>query len=196
MPPITQVWQPYFDNAPPSWWVCLMRAIRAHSAAEFAAARSHYQESIAFGPSMLALRGLAMISATEGDPAPRPRGIGPQWRSIRHCRPLLVEAVDALLAADRSATALELIDAAPPEVAAHGRVVLQRIRALLAVGDRAAAARLLQQASTSPTYGRASRLKRSGVWLARASPCPPAMTIGCTQRRRIPSGSPPHQPKR
>ena len=68
----------------------------------------------------------------------------------RHCRPLLVEAVDALLVADRSATALELIDAAPPEVAGHGRVVLQQIRALLANGDRTAAARLLQQGIDVP----------------------------------------------
>ena len=125
IPPITQVWQPYFENAPPSWWVSLMRAIRAHAAAEFAAARSHYQESLALGPSMLALRGLAMISAAEGDHGAAAEGYRAAVALDPHCRPLLVEAIDALLAADRSATALELIDAAPPEVAGHGRVVLQ-----------------------------------------------------------------------
>ncbi len=99
---------------------------------------------------MLALRGLAMISAAEGDHGAAAEGYRAAVALDPHCRPLLVEAVDALLAADRSATALELIDAAPPEVAGHGRVVLQRIRTLLAVGDRAAAARLLQQGIDVP----------------------------------------------
>ena len=67
IPPITWVWQPYFENAPPSWWTSLMLAIRAHAAAEFASARRGYQESVALKPSMLALRGLAVISAAEGD---------------------------------------------------------------------------------------------------------------------------------
>ena len=144
IPPVTEVWQPSFENAPRSWWTLLMLAIRAHAAAEFAAARRRYQESLALKPSMPALRGLAMISAAQGD-----RGAAADLYLAAvaidpHCRLLLVEAVDALLLADRAATALELIDAAPASVAGHGRVVLQHVRTLLAAGDRAAAAQLLR----------------------------------------------------
>src|SRR3712207_9201382 len=98
-----------------------MLAIRAHAAAEFAAARRHYSDSLALQPSMLALRGLAVISATEGDPGTAAAlylaavGLDP------HCRLLLVEAVDALLLAGRPAAALELIATAPGQVAGHGR---------------------------------------------------------------------------
>ena len=52
------------------------------------------------------------------------------------------------------------------------------------------------RASTSPTCGRASRLKPYGDRPARGWPCHPAMTFACTRRTRIPSGSPPHQRKR
>lgn len=150
IPPVSAVWQPCFENAPRSWWAALMLAIRAHARAELAVARSHYRESFALQPSMLALRGLAMVSSTEGHHGAAADGYQAAVALDPHCRPLLVEAVDALLRADRSATALELIAAAPPHVVGHGRVVLQRIRALLAGGDRAAAARLLQQGIDVP----------------------------------------------
>jgi hypothetical protein len=143
IPPVTAVWQRCFETASRSWWALLMVAIRAHAAADFATARSGYQESIALKPSVLALRGLAMICAAEGDRVTAADCYVAAVKLDRHCRPLLVEAVDALLVAARSVTALELIGGAPAGVAGHGRVVLQRVRALLAAGDRAAAARLL-----------------------------------------------------
>ena len=99
---------------------------------------------------MLALRGLALISSAEGDDAAAAEGYLAAVALDPHCRSLLVEAIDALLVADLAATALELMAAAPPEIAGHGRVVLQQIRALLAIGDRTAAARLLQQGIDVP----------------------------------------------
>jgi tetratricopeptide (TPR) repeat protein len=150
IPPVSPVWQPYFENRPRSWWASLMRAIRAHAGGELAAARSHYQESLALQPSMIARRGLALIAAAEGDDAAAAEGYLAAVALDPHCRALLVEAIDALLVAGRAATALELIAAAPPKIAGHGRVVLQQIRALLAVGDRTAAARLLQQGIDVP----------------------------------------------
>ena len=75
---------------------------------------------------------------------------------------MLVEAVDALLLAGRSATALELIGTAPARVAGHGRVVLQRVRALLAAGDRATAARLLWDGVDVPDLREGESLEN--VW--------------------------------
>jgi hypothetical protein len=162
IPPVTGVWQPYFENASRSWWACLMLAIRAHAAAEFALARRRYRESLTLKPSMLALRGLAVISSAEGD-----RGTAADLYLAAvaldpHCRLLLVEAVDALLLANRPATALELIGAAPAHVAGHGRVVLQHVRTLLAAGDRAAAARLLRDGVDVPDLREGESLE--DVW--------------------------------
>jgi len=99
---------------------------------------------------MLGWRGLALISSAEGADAAAAEAYLAAVALDPHCRGLLVEAIDALLVADRAATALELIAAAPSEVAGHGRVVLQQVRALLAVGDRTAAARLLRQGIDVP----------------------------------------------
>ena len=103
-----------------------------------------------------------MISAAEGD---RGAAADLYFAAVAldpRCRLLLVEAVDALLLADRSATALELIDAAPAPVAGHGRVVLQRVRALLAAGDNAAAARLLRDGIEVPDLREGESLE--DVW--------------------------------
>ena len=59
------------------------------------------------------------------------------------CLPLLVEATEQLLAAGRPGACLAMIDAAPRQVAGHGRLVLQRARALLADGQVGAARALL-----------------------------------------------------
>ena len=60
------------------------------------------------------------------------------------CLPLLVEATDQLLASGRPAACLAMIDAAPGQIAGHGRVVLQQARALLADGQADAARALLE----------------------------------------------------
>jgi len=58
--------------------------------------------------------------------------------------PLLVEATEQLLAAGRPTACLAMIDAAPEEIVGHGRVVLQRARALLADGQADVARALLE----------------------------------------------------
>jgi hypothetical protein len=189
IPPITEAWQPYFENASRSWWACLMLAIRAHAAAEFELARRRYHESLALKPSMLALRGLAVISSAEGD-----RGTAADLYLAAvaldpQCRLLLVEAVDALLLADRSATALELIGAAPAHVAKHGRVVLQHVRALLAAGDRAAAARLLLDGIDVPDLREGESLEN--VWRLA---CPGVDLPARYDFRMHPAGAGAHEP--
>ena len=111
---------------------------------------------------MLALRGLAMISAAEGDPGAAADLYLAAVANDPHCRLLLVEAVDALLLADRSATALELIGAAPARVAGHGRVVLKHVRTLLTAGERATAARLLRDGIDVPDLREGESLET--VW--------------------------------
>jgi hypothetical protein len=60
------------------------------------------------------------------------------------CLPLLVEATEQLLATGRPGACLAMIDAAPRPITGHGRLVLQRVRALLANGESNAARTLLE----------------------------------------------------
>jgi hypothetical protein len=60
------------------------------------------------------------------------------------CLPLLVEATDHLLTAGQPTACLRMLDAAPEQIAGHGRVILQRVRALLADGQTDAARALLE----------------------------------------------------
>lgn len=144
IPPVTDAWQPWFESAPGSWWASLMLAIRAHAAGDLDNARHRYQESLTLRPSALARRGLALISSADGDQDTAATGYRAAVALDPGCWPLLAEATDALLRAGRAVECLEMIADAPPEVAGHGRLVLLRVRALLAVGDQSAAARLLQ----------------------------------------------------
>jgi len=162
IPPVSPAWRPFFENAPRSWWSALMLAIRAHAAGELEQARSHYEASLALEPSMSALRGLAMLRSAQGDFEAAADCYLAAVALDPHCRLLLVEAVDALLLAGRPAAGRELIEAAPAEVARHGRVVLQLVRTLLASGDRTAAAQLLEDGIDVPDIREGESLEE--VW--------------------------------
>ena len=141
VPPISDRWEPVLDRAADGWWSRLMYAIRCHA--------------------WRACRGPARLPAvrpgqddTLGDPrsghARRYRGRSGERRAPvrpRRCSgadlPLLVEATEQLLAAGRPGACLAMIDAAPRQVAVHGRLVLQQARALLADGQADAARALL-----------------------------------------------------
>ena len=167
-----------------------MLAIRAHAEARARGRAQPLPGVVALKPSMLALRGLALISSAEGDDAAAAEAYLAAVALDPHCRALLVEAIDALLEADRAATALELIAAAPPEIAGHGRVVLQQIRALLAIGDRTAAARLLQHGIDVPDLREGESIE--AVWRL-ACPgveLPPRYDFRMHATEPIPSGKP------
>ncbi len=144
VPPITDRWGAVVDRAADGWWGQLMNAIRSHARGDIEEARLGYLRSDQLRSTPWAARGLALLAATGGDQVSAAELYARAVAQAPTCLPLLVEATDKLLAAGRLAACLAMIDAAPQQVAGHGRVVLQRVRALLADGHADAARTLLE----------------------------------------------------
>jgi hypothetical protein len=120
------------------WAVQLHLGRSAWAAGDAAAAREAWQRSIALAENPWALRDLAE-SGHEAAPdlLRRAHALRPDlWQ-------LTVETLEALLAADRPAEALAVLDALDDRQRALGRLKLLECRAALAAGDRGRAARLL-----------------------------------------------------
>ncbi len=150
VPPITDRWRPVLDRASNGWWGQLMIAIRSHARGDLEEAQLNYRRSDQLSPTPWAARGLALLSAGRTDHA---SAADLYARAVGHaplCLPLLVEATDRLLAAYRPAACLAMLAAAPDQIATHGRVVLQRVRALLADGQADAARALLDSGIEVP----------------------------------------------
>jgi hypothetical protein len=144
VPPITDRWGPVLARAANGWWGQLMIAIRSHAHGDLEGARLGYLRSDELEPTPWAARGLALMAATRDDHVTAADLYARAVAQAPTCLPLLVEATDQLLATSRPAACVAMIDAAPAAIAAHGRVVLQRVRALLADGRTAAAREILE----------------------------------------------------
>jgi hypothetical protein len=144
VPPITDHWRAVLDRAADGWWGQLMIAIRAHARGDLGGARIGYLRSEELRSTPWAARGLGLLAAGQGDHGSAADLYARAVAQAPTCLPLLVEATDQLLAADRPVACLAMINKAPEEIAAHGRVVLQRVRALLADGHIEAARTLLE----------------------------------------------------
>jgi uncharacterized protein DUF5107 len=112
----------------PGWLAAYHRATLAHQAGDDRVAASAYRESLACAESAWAHRGLALL---DGDVGRLRRA----YRLAPDCWQLAVEAGDALLAADRPADALSLVDSVPAGIRDHGRIRLLEVRAALASGE-------------------------------------------------------------
>jgi hypothetical protein len=121
-----------------------MLAIRSHARGDLEEARLGYLRSAKFRSTPWAARGLAQLAVERGDHAGAADLYARAVAQAPTSLPLLVEATDQLLTMGRSAACLAMIDAAPDRISAHGRLVLQRTRALLAVGRVDAARALLE----------------------------------------------------
>jgi Domain of unknown function (DUF5107) len=144
VPPITDRWAPVLDRAAGGWWGQLMLAIRAHARGDLESARLGYESSDRLALTPWAARGLALLAAGRGDHAGAAKLYASAVAQAPTCVPLLVEAANQLLAAGQPAACLAMIDAAPEQIAMHGRVVLQRAQALVAEGQPDAARVLLE----------------------------------------------------
>lgn len=134
IPPISERWAEPLARVADGWWGSLMLAIRAHAAGDLERAETGYRHSAAIRPTAWAARGRALLAAARGDAELATQLYRDAVRLDAGCVPLLVEAVEQLLANDRATESVELIDQAPEVVRQRGRVQLQRCRALLAVG--------------------------------------------------------------
>ena len=143
VPPITDRWGPVFNRAVSGWWGQLMIAIRAHAREDLEQARLGYLRSDQLRPSPWAARGLALLAGSQGDHSSAADLYARAVAQAPTCLPLLVEATDQLLASDRVAACLSMLETAPDQIAEHGRLVLQRARALLADGQADTARALL-----------------------------------------------------
>jgi hypothetical protein len=144
VPPITKRWDAVLDRAAGGWWGQLMLAIRAHAREDLEEARLGYLRSDQLKSTPWAARGLALLADTRGDHGSAADLHARAVAQAPTCLPLLIEATDQFLAAGRPAACLAMIDRAPEEISVHGRVVLQRARALLADGQADAARALLE----------------------------------------------------
>ena len=143
VPPMTDRWDTVLDRAAGGWWGRLMKAIRSHARGDLEEARLGYLRSDQLKSTPWAARGLALLAGTRGDHVGATDLYAHAVAQAPTCLPLLIEATDQLLAAGRPSTCLSMISAAPEEIAVHGRVILQRVRALLADGQGDAARTLL-----------------------------------------------------
>ena len=185
VPPLDR-WEPVLDRAADGWWSRLMYAIRCHARGELAEARLGYLRSYQVRPTPWATRGLAMLAGTAGDQASAAHLYARAVARAPDRLPLLVEATEQLLAAGRPGACLAMIDAAPRQVAAHGRLVLQRARALLADGQAdAALVRCSEPGSRSPTFGRERRWVTCGARRSATGRCPTTPTSGCVPTRPL-----------
>ena len=144
VPPITERWGAVLGRAATGWWGQLMIAIRSQARGDLEDARLGYLRSDELKSTPWAARGLALIAVTRGDQVSAAQLYARAVAEAPTCLPLLVEATDQLLAAGQPTACLVMINSAPEELAVHGRVALQRIRALLAVGQGTAARALLE----------------------------------------------------
>jgi hypothetical protein len=144
VPPTTDRWDTVLDRAADGWWGRLMIAIRSHARGDLEEARLGYLRSDQLTSTPWAARGLALLAGIRGDHISAAALYARAVAQAPTCLPLLVEATDQLLAAGRPAACLAMIKAAPEQIAVHGRLVLQRARALLADGQVDAARALLE----------------------------------------------------
>ena len=144
VPPTTDHWEAVLDRAAEGWWGQLMLAIRSHARGDLEEARLGYLRSAKIKSTPWAAHGLAQLAVERGDHAGAADLYARAVAQAPTSLPLLVEATDQLLTMGRSAACLAMIDAAPDRISAHGRLVLQRTRALLAVGRVDAARALLE----------------------------------------------------
>jgi hypothetical protein len=144
VPPITDRWGAVLDRAADGWWGQLMIAIRSHARGDLEEARLCYLRSDQLKSTPWAARGLAVLAHSKGDHVSAADLYARAVAQAPTCLPLLVEATDQLLAAGQPDACLAMIDRAPKQLAAHGRVLLQRVRALLADGQDTPARALLE----------------------------------------------------
>ncbi|MGH3737165.1 MAG: DUF5107 domain-containing protein [Micromonosporaceae bacterium] len=133
-------WRRRLEASAPSWISRLHLGVAAHAAGDTGAARVAYTESLAHARTPWALRNLALLETGEA----RADLLWQAHRLAPGLWQLAVEAGEALLAADRPADVLRLLDEAPPAVRDHGRCRLLAARAGLAAGDLDRAGELLE----------------------------------------------------
>lgn len=152
IPGISDRWRARYDDAryDEDPWGRYARAVNAHVRGESVRAEQEYAAAVELAEARReqapigAVRGLALVAVERGDDDAAREAYARALAQRPADRLLLTEAVTHLLDIGDALAALALLDAAPADVADHGRSRLLRAHALLATGDRAGAAALLE----------------------------------------------------
>lgn len=148
-----------------SWLAWLHLGVMRFHAGDRTAAREAWQRSYDLQPTSWALRNLAVLDRLAGlaDQA------ADRYLEALHKEPsllpLAIEAGQALLAANRAQTWLELLDSSPALKGAHGRLQLLEAQAALATGDLPRAGRLIESRFI-PADLREGEMVLSELWWA------------------------------
>jgi tetratricopeptide (TPR) repeat protein len=136
-------WLPLLEAATDDWVAWLHRGVaRWHSGAP-EEARAATETSVKHRPTPWALRNLAVMQRAAGD---LPAAVDCYRRALARApglRPLVLEAMDALVAAGAADDAIALLDSLDVHDRAHGRVRLLELKAALRAGDLDRAERIL-----------------------------------------------------
>ncbi|WP_214106644.1 DUF5107 domain-containing protein [Acrocarpospora catenulata] len=118
-----------------TWFTWLHLGVNRYHAEDLPGAREAWERSVQAVPNAWALRNLAVLDQLADDHATAADRMHRAHRLAPRLRPLTVEALVALLAADRPADALALIDRLDLDDRRHGRIRLLECRAALDLGD-------------------------------------------------------------
>ncbi|GLZ75343.1 hypothetical protein Afil01_01500 [Actinorhabdospora filicis] len=157
VPPVSHVagpWNPLLVGG--DWSMAYHRGIARAAAGDLDAAREEFRESAAVRPNAWALRALGHL---DGDAD----AYLAAWELAPGVRQLAVETGEALLAAGRAPEAAALLAALPPDMAAHGRVTVTRIRAAIATGALEEAAALFAAGFDVPDL-REGEISLDALW--------------------------------
>ncbi|WP_433517979.1 DUF5107 domain-containing protein [Nonomuraea sp. CA-143628] len=122
-----------------TWFTLLHLGVNLYHDGDHDGARAAWERSLACAENAWALRNLAVLAPSRAaDLYERAHALSPRLR------PLTIETLVALLAADRPDAALVLIDKLGPKDRWHGRIRLLECRAALDAGDVGRAGRVLE----------------------------------------------------
>ncbi len=128
-------WAQHLRAAPETWLSNYLEGVVAMAGGDRAEARVAWERSLARDDNPWAARGLAVIDMSEGDASSAAHRLERANELRPDVRGLLVELLEALVAAGRADDALERIEALAGHGRTDGRIRLIEIQAALAVGD-------------------------------------------------------------
>ena len=125
-------WRELLEARAEDWHALYHLGLMRLADGDDAAARDAFERSVGERPTPWALRALGFLAGSAEEAADL---AAEAHRLLPELRELTIEALDALLRADRSGEALALIEALPQADRQHGRIRLAQARAAHASGD-------------------------------------------------------------
>lgn len=143
-------WRDLLEKADDNWLVWYHRGVARWYAGDEGGAVDAWRSSVAAGESPWAWRNLAFAARADGRTDDAVDAYRRAVELAPAVRPLAIEALDVLVAADRHDDAAAVLDRLPAAVRADGRVLFAEARIRLARGDASGARTLLAEGIELP----------------------------------------------